>query len=413
MSTTATPSGFHGRKARARLALREGLAVPKKPDLVCLSHLRWNFVYQRPHHLMSRFARQQRVYFVEEPVFAAGVDPQLTVSITAEGVFVAVPRLPEGISDELRCETLEKLLGLLLHDSSGYVLWYYTPMALEFTRNLAPVSVVYDCMDELSAFQGAPKDIGEREAELLRGADVVFTGGHSLYEAKQNQHGNIHPFPSSVDVGHFRAARRLLGDPADQAGIPHPRIGFFGVIDERMDTALLDGVAAARPDWHLVVLGPTVKIEPAELPRRQNIHYLGPKAYKELPRYLARWDVAILPFARNESTRFISPTKTPEYLAAGCPVVSTPIRDVVRPYGEQGLVRIADTVPDFVRETEAALRDRRSARWRRAVDAMLGTTSWDRTWSGMNALVEQSLQTSLRPQPAQAWSEQLRPSGED
>jgi UDP-galactopyranose mutase len=412
MSTSAAPSGLQGSSARARTALREALH-PKKPDLVCLSHLRWNFVYQRPHHLMSRFARQQRVYFVEEPVFEPRITPHLTVSITPEGVVVAVPHLPEGISVDGRREGLEKLLGLLLRDSNGYLLWYYTPMALEFTRNLAPAAVVYDCMDELSAFRDAPTDIVAREAELMRAADVVFTGGHSLYETKQRQHANIHPFPSSVDVGHFRAARRLLGEPADQAGIGRPRIGFFGVIDERMDTALLDGVAAARPAWQLVMLGPTAKIDPSELPRRPNIHYLGPKTYKELPRYLARWDVAILPFARNDSTRFISPTKTPEYLAAGCPVVSTSIRDVVRPYGEQGLVRIADTASDFVREAEAALHDRRSARWRRAVDATLATMSWDRTWTRMNALVEESLQVALRPpQAAPTWAERLRPSGE-
>ena len=300
-----------GTQAAAPMALRDALALPKKPDLVCLSHLRWDFVYQRPHHLMSRFARQQRVYFVEEPVLEPGVAAHLTLSITAEGVFVAVPHLPEGISDDGRRAALEKLLGLLLHDSSAYVLWYYTPMALEFTRHLAPVSVVYDCMDELSAFRGAPKDIVEREAELLRVADVVFTGGHSLHEAKRQHHPNIHPFPSSVDVGHFRAARRLLGEPADQAAIGRPRIGFIGVIDERMDTALLDGVAAARPDWHLVILGPVVKIDPRELPRRPNIHYLGPKAYRELPRYLAGWDAAILPFAATSRRASSRPRRRP------------------------------------------------------------------------------------------------------
>jgi UDP-galactopyranose mutase len=411
MSTTLTPSGSQARKARARLALRDSLGVAKKPDIVCLSHLRWNFVYQRPQHLMSRFAREQRVYFVEEPVFEPGIAPHLTLSITAEGVFVAVPHLPAGISEEPRREALEKLVGMLVRESSAYVLWYYTPMALEFTRHLAPVSVVYDCMDELSAFRGAPTRIAERERELLRAADVVFTGGHSLFEAKRKQHANIHPFPSSVDVGHFRAARRPLAEPADQVGIPRPRIGFFGVIDERLDTGLVDGVAASRPDWQLVLIGPTVKIDPSELPRRPNIHYLGAKPYKELPRYLAHWDVAILPFARNESTRFISPTKTPEYLAAGCPVVSTSIRDVVRPYGEQRLVRVADEVSDFVRETQAAFGDRRSARWRKAVDASLATMSWDRTWSRMAALVEDSFKPALRPQALPAWTG-LRPAGE-
>ena len=241
-----------------------------------------------------------------------------------------------------------------------YVLWYYTPMALALTRHLSPLAVVYDCMDELSAFQGAPATLREHERELMQRASLVLTGGRSLYEAKRHQHHNIHALPSSVDVAHFARARSIAIDPRDQAGIPHPRLGFFGVIDERLDIALVDGVAAARPDWHLVMIGPVVKIDPASLPRRPNIHYLGSKPYGELPHYLAGWDVALLPFARNEATRFISPTKTPEYMAAGKPVVSTSIQDVVRPYGEQGLVRIADDVPAFV---DACLRgdDRRRA----------------------------------------------------
>lgn len=412
MSSNAT-TGLEGRKTKARLAMRAAALQPKKPDLVCLSHLRWNFVYQRPHHLMSRFARQQRVYFVEEPLFAEGISPYLGLSITAESVFVVVPHLPTGLTEASVKETLERLLGMLLRDSSGYVLWYYTPMALDFTRQLSPVAIVYDCMDELAAFKGAPPDIVRRENELMRAADLVFTGGHSLYEAKRGRHTNIHAFPSSVDVGHFRSARKLLGDPAEQSGIPHPRLGFYGVIDERMDVALLDGVAAARPDWQLVMLGPTAKIDAADLPRRPNIHYLGPKAYRDLPRYLARWDVALLPFARNESTRFISPTKTPEYLAAGCPVVSTSIRDVVRPYGEQGLVRIADTVADFVREVDGALAsDRRNARWRRQVDTMLATMSWDRTWTGMSTLMEEAFQVALRPHAERGWVQQLATTGE-
>jgi UDP-galactopyranose mutase len=406
MGSTAAQSGFAKRNG-ARTFARQNALQSRKPDLVCLSHLRWNFVYQRPHHLMSRFARQQRVYFVEEPVFEAGITPHLALSITAEGVFVVVPHLASGQNGEARREALERLLGLLLRDSAGYVLWYYTPMALDFTRQLDPVAVVYDCMDELSAFRGAPPELLQRETELMQAADVVFTGGHSLFEAKRDHHTNIHAFPSSVDVGHFRTARKVLGDPPDQAGLPRPRLGFYGVIDERMDLGLLDGVAVARPDWQLVMLGPIAKIDVSELPRRRNIHYLGAKSYRELPRYLARWEVAILPFARNESTRFISPTKTPEYLAAGCPVVSTSIRDVVRPYAEQKLVRVADAVQDFVRECEAAMADRKDSRWRRAVDAQLSTMSWDRTWGEMAALVEEAFQLALRPGAEGAWSRRL------
>jgi UDP-galactopyranose mutase len=233
----------------------------------------------------------------------------------------------------------------------------------------------------------------------MQRAAVVFTGGQSLYEAKRDSHANIHPFPSSVDVAHFGQARRFTVEPEDQRPIPHPRLGFFGVIDERMDLDLLRGVAAARPDWHVVLLGPVVKIDAAALPQAANIHYLGPKQYDELPRYIASWDVALLPFARNESTRFISPTKTPEYMAAGKPVVSTSIRDVVRPYGQQGLVRIADTVADFVAACAAAMAEDPLAR-RREADAFLRQTSWDGTWARMRHLIDDALPGRATSSPA-------------
>ena len=376
------------------------------PDLVCLSHLRWNFVFQRPQHLLTRFAQGQRVFFIEEPIFnpASPVPPQtagetgavgrLCVTKHESGVWVVVPHLPEGLSEEAIVAAQQVLLDALFaeHEIRKYICWYYTPMAMGFTRHWEPLAVVYDCMDELSAFKGASPLLREREAELFRRADLVFTGGQSLYEAKRNQHENVYAFPSSVDVAHFAQARTNKEDPADQANIPHPRLGFFGVIDERMDIELLDGIAEARPDWHLVMIGPVVKIDPASLPRRENIHYLGGKDYKELPSYLAGWDLAMLPFARNESTRFISPTKTPEYLAAGTPVVSTSIRDVVRPYGQEGLVRIADTVEEFVTAAEAAMKeDCEASGWLALVDAFLEQISWDRTWNSMMQLIESAL----------------------
>ena len=257
------------------------------------------------------------------------------------------------------------------YDIDDYVLWYYTPMALDASRHLAsPRAVVYDCMLELSAFRGAPPDLIVREAELLGRATLVFTGGQSLYEAKCRQHPRVYPFPSSVDVDHFAAARRALTDPADQEPIPRPRLGFYGVIDERLDLDLLLALATIRPSWHIVMVGPVAKIDADDLPARPNIHYLGMKGYAELPLYLSGWDVALLPFARNEATRYISPTKTPEYLAAGRPVVSTSIRDVVRPYGDQGLVRIADTPGDMVLAVEAALSENADER-AAAVDPFL------------------------------------------
>lgn len=364
------------------------------PDLICLSHLRWDFVFQRPQHLLTRCAHERRVFFIEEPVFAPGRKPELDVSLRDCGVCVVVPRLPEGLSEAEVHAAQKSLLDHLFAECKirDYLLWYYTPMALAFTSHLNPIAVIYDCMDELSAFKGAPTALRERERELLKFADVVFTGGQSLYEAKRDQHPNIHAFPSSIDASHFAQARSFSEEPADQAGIPHPRLGFFGVIDERFDIELIRGVAEARLDWQLVLVGPVVKIDPADLPRLPNIHYLGSKNYKELPAYLAGWDVALLPFARNESTRFISPTKTPEYLAAGKPVVSTSIRDVIRPYGEKKLVRIADTVDDFVRAVEAALCESGNCQpWLLEVDSFLAQTSWDQTWMQMMKKIESAI----------------------
>ena len=204
--------------------------------------------------------------------------------------------------------------------------------------------------------------------------------------------------PAGKDVQHFQTKR---SDPEDQANIPHPRLGFFGVIDERFDIELLDRVAASRPDWHFVMIGPVVKIDPATLPTAPNIHYLGSKTYQQLPGYIAGWDVALLPFARNEATRFISPTKTPEYMAAGKPVVSTSIRDVVRPYGQQGLVRIADTVDEFVAACEAALAEDAATRLR-SHDVFLRQTSWDGTWTRMRHLVDSFLKGSSQPAAVRA-----------
>jgi UDP-galactopyranose mutase len=382
------------------------------PDLICLSHLRWNFVFQRPQHLLSRYATSRRVYFVEEPIFR---EQLTTAAVTMEKqghLLVVTPQLPTSFNQTQVLAAQRSLLSQLIATEriDRYVLWYYTPQAWRFSDHLSPDVVVYDCMDELSAFKNADPALPRLERELMQRADLVFTGGHSLYAAKKHQHHNIHALPSSVDVDHFAAARRCKDEPADQAGIPHPRLGFFGVLDERLDIPLLAGLADARPDWQFVMIGPVVKIDPAELPRRNNIHYLGAKSYGELPRYLAGWDVALLLFARNEATRYISPTKTPEYLAAGKPVVSTSITDVVNPYGTEGLVRIADSVGDFVQACEGALGEPAEPR-RSKADAFLRTTSWDQTWRKtallLNAVFDRAAEPALVRVPAPATSASL------
>jgi glycosyltransferase involved in cell wall biosynthesis len=362
-------------------------------DVLCFSHLRWNFVFQRPQHLMTRLASERRVFFFEEPIFDASM-PSLETRRDGD-VLVAVPHLPAAQPDSVRHGSLRMLLLQLMaaRKIDRPLFWYYTPMALEYSRAISHSGIVFDCMDELSAFSGAPPSLVALERELLSTATIVFTGGQSLYERKRQTHPRVHVFPSSVDVAHFARARAPQPEPADQAAIPHPRLGFCGVVDERMDLSLIEAVARQREQWHQVILGPCVKIDEASLPRLPNIHYLGMKRYDDLPAYLSGWDVALLPFARNESTRFISPTKTPEYLAAGRPVVSTSIADVVRPYGQLALAGIADEPAHFVAAVERALVTDRDE-WLPRVDRFLAGLSWDRTWASMRSLIEEATQGS-------------------
>ena len=337
---------------------------------------------------MTRFARGRRVIFWEEPVSGpTETGPRLDSRVDADsGVIVVTPVLPEGGTVAERNAMLGLLLdGLLAGYGGDLIRWYYTPMMLEFSRHLDAICTVYDCMDELANFKFAPPELTILERELMGLADVVFTGGYSLWEAKRDRHPNIHPFPSSVDRAHFAKARTLREEAADQAALPWPRLGFYGVVDERMDLDLLAKLADARPDWSVVIVGPVVKIDPADLPRRPNLHYLGGKTYDQLPAYLGGWDVALMPFAINESTRFISPTKTPEYLAGGRPVVSTPIVDVVRHYGDLEGVKIAATAEAFVAGCDEALAlSRLKGPWLKEVDAALSALSWDETFARMN-----------------------------
>ncbi len=361
---------------------------------------------QRPQHLLTRCARDRRVFYWEEPVFdgaGAGSVEVLREPLPGDAqLWVLRPHLPPGSTELAERDALQKdLLAGFLDEFAikRYVCWYYTPMALGFAGELTPEATVYDCMDELSGFLHAPPELRERERQLFGRADVVFTGGVSLYEAKREQHANVHAFPSSIDVEHFRHAAGAGMEPADQAGIPHPRAGFYGVLDERFDVQLMGEVAKLRPRIHFVLIGPVVKVDPASLPQGENLHYLGPKSYPELPAYLAGWDVAMLPFARNDATRFISPTKTPEYLAAGKPVVSTAIQDVVRGYGDEGLVTIAGDSEAFAGALDAAL-VAPAPEWREKVERKLAAGSWDKTWTAMWREVER-----VRKQPVNSEAE--------
>jgi UDP-galactopyranose mutase len=344
---------------------------------------------------MTRFAQGRKVVFWEEPVSGAAEDTPRLDSRTCQdsGVLVVTPVLADGGTPEERDAQLKGLLDTFLEGAENDLIrWYYTPMMLSFSRHVEAVCTVYDCMDELANFKFAPPELTILERELMALSDVVFTGGYSLWEAKRDRHPNIHPFPSSVDRAHFGKARTQREQPADQANIPWPRFGFYGVVDERMDLGLIAALADARPEWSLVMVGPVVKIDPADLPQRPNLHYLGGKGYEDLPKYLGGWDVALMPFAINESTRFISPTKTPEYLAGGRPVVSTPIVDVVRHYGDLEAVKVASTADEFVAACDQALAlSRIKGDWLKTVDAMLSAQSWDETFARMNAEIARAV----------------------
>ncbi len=363
-------------------------------DLICFCHLRWNFVYQRPQHLLTRFRKQQRVFVIEEPVYDAPSRYNEVNHDPKSSVWIITPHLTQIERDKDSLEAQRSLLDIFMQSVNiqSYMLWYYSPMALAFSDHLTPELIVYDCMDELSAFKFAHPELTRYENMLMERANIVFTGGHHLYEAKKHLHNNIHPFPSSIDKHHFATAREMRAEPTDQALIPHPRIGFYGVVDERFDIPLLNEMASKRPGWSFVIIGPVVKIDPESLPRRENIYYLGSKDYKQLPAYLSGWDVAMMPFALNESTKFISPTKTPEYLAGGKPVVSTSIRDVVVPYGQEGLVKIADNADDFISAIEELLEIKNYNNWLQKVDDFLADNSWDNTWKKMAGQMEETLE---------------------
>jgi glycosyltransferase involved in cell wall biosynthesis len=364
-------------------------------SILVFSHLRWDFVYQRPQHLLSRLAKHYHIIFFEEPVFQQG-DPQLIVSSPLTNLTVCRPATPvnkPGYDDE-QIPYLRNMVKDIVEEHDPSIVWFYTPMALPLMDGVDTGCIVYDCMDELSLFKNPPPSLLEREQALLDKADIVFTGGPSLYKAKKDRHPNVHCFSSSVDASHFRQALNRNIAHAQQSTLPHPRLGFYGVIDERFDTQLVSDIADAHPDWQIVLVGPVSgKIEPESLPRQPNIHYMGQQSYNDLPKFLAAWDVCIMPFAINDSTRFISPTKSLEYMAAELPIVSTPVTDVVDAHSD--VVEIGATSAEFISACEKVLNMSDTAMLARirAMREKLSRTSWDATAESMRSLMQGVLES--------------------
>jgi glycosyltransferase involved in cell wall biosynthesis len=366
-------------------------------DLVVVSHLRWSFVWQRPQQLLSRLARHHRILFVEEPVV---VDESSTSCARLQEVHPNIVVLTPQLSSEQAGETplwlwpgQEEITqqvntALSALDFRNYALWFYTPIPEFLSTALRPMMLVYDVMDELSNFKFAPPELPERERSLLRRSEVVFTGGASLYDAKKQYNPNTHLFASGVDSAHYRTACDPETTVPDwMQALPGPRAAYIGVIDERMDYDIIAAMAQARPDVQFAMCGPIVKVDPATLPQAPNLHYPGQQSYADLPRILKGCQVCLMPFARNEATRYISPTKTLEYMATFRPIVSTPINDVVRFYSD--IVYLAETPEQFAEgighALDESLEDRRRKQGR--IEKILAEHAWDAIAENMHVLM--------------------------
>jgi len=348
-------------------------------DLIVFSHLRWAFVYQRPQHIISRLSKEYSVLFVEEPISHSEPEKMgFELEEISAQLHVLRPKV-EFIHE------ISEVLRNLLSNKSIPIGWFYSAAFSVLIPEFQFQTIVYDCMDELSLFKGAPKELITQEKYLMSQADVVFTGGRALYESKCDYHPNVHCFPSSVDREHFERANTEIFIPDDIKAIAKPIVGYFGVIDERIDLALLQKTAQAKSNVSFVMIGPLAKIGEEDLPRETNIHYLGMKGYDELPNYLKTFDIAMMPFALNDATKYISPTKTLEYMVAGVPIISTAIKDVVRHY--EDCVYIIKTAEDFSEAIEQILYNKTDEREKK-FEEILDKTSWDLTVEKMKKLIK-------------------------
>lgn len=353
--------------------------APQYYDMIVFCHLRWQFVYQRPQHIISRLASNMKVLFIEEPVHHHH-DDNLSgnLMVITEKLHVLQPYVKD----------IESIIAILPHYIKNKTIpigWFYSASFSPLLEQINFETVIYDCMDELSLFKGASVHLINQEKYLMAHADIVFTGGKSLYESKKQLHSNVYCFPSSVDEAHFAQALNGISPAADIASLPKPIVGYYGVIDERIDLDLLHKCAKKLPDVSFVMIGPLAKIEDADLPKENNIHYLGMKSYNELPHYLKAFDIAMMPFALNDATKYISPTKTLEYMAAGKPIISTKITDVVRDYSQS--VTLIENEGEFCDAIETLLTKKR-LEMEMEYNKILEKTSWNATADKMETIIK-------------------------
>jgi glycosyltransferase involved in cell wall biosynthesis len=385
------------------LNTRDCLKARHDLPIVVHCHLRWDFVWQRPQQIFSRLAAHHPITFIEEPMWQ-GSAPRLEISEPYPNVVRLVPVLRADERTEDVDTQYEAVLPLLARALSEHPLlrgrfespiqWFYSPMvAPYFLDGFDATATVYDCMDELAQFRFAPSCLREREQLLISRADVVFTGGYQLYQSKSRYHSNVHFYGCGVDAEHFSKARQPETEvPAEVARLPRPVFGYFGVIDERLDYALLAQIAQEMPDASIVMVGPFAKVEQDSLPNFPNIHWLGQRAYTDLPALVKSFDVCLMPFALNDATQYINPTKTLEYMAAGKPVVSTAVPDVVHHFTP--IVDVALTAEEFIAAIQRAARSPRTELIEQGVDRA-NRASWDSIISGMRGHMLDSVRPGL------------------
>ena len=348
-------------------------------DLLVFSHHRWDQLFHRPQHLFTRYAKYRRVFFVESPIFGMTEIPRLFLKETTENVLTVVPHLPHEFGPMQMETLLADLVDELIYEEEliDFTVWYDSPKAWAYTQHLTPEAVIYDCDQD-----------HDDDKDLMARANIVFASSPSLCEKKEQEHSNVHSCPSAINHPHFKQARLKLTAPDDQINIPHPRIGFYGNVDEKLNTHLISEMAKLRPDFHFIILGPCSNSK--QLPKAPNIHYLGQKDYYSLPLYLAGWDCTMMPYHTDESTQYMYPAKILEFIAAGKPVVSTMLKDIVNPYVTRRLIHVAEDSIAFIQAIEAAMEDKKNPEWIDRVDHFLKDHSWDQTFSRM-AKIEEDL----------------------
>src|SRR5581483_2571840 len=370
----------------------KGILTPQKTaqdlndySLIVHSHLQWDWVWQRPQQFISRLSHKHRVLFVEAPEICAdtaATEVQLRQVDQFPNVHVVKITVPANRSTDLhwvdqeRGRAVESLLsGPLRQKFSSIIQWFYDPMAATaFAGRFNEQLIVYDCMDELSLFRGAAPELVQRERELLRVADVVFAGGPKIWRAKRKLNRNCFCYGCGVDAEHFGRARDpKLVVAKELTDVPRPVFGYIGVVDERIDYDLLAKLADSTKG-SIAMVGPSTKIDIRDLPRRNNLHWIGGRQYTDLPSYAKAFDVCIMPFAMNEATRFINPTKALEYMATGRPIVSTPVEDVIAQFND--VITIADGEATFAEACARAAAQPEVWRIEQGL-ALAALSSWD------------------------------------